>query len=162
MAQPQGGAAQTQKPFNRIRYKNGADGLHTVLRTTRQGPDIVPLRVEWGVMDGDSVIRHWYLTEEDPSSLPAAVSIGGNKTITLIRDGDSKERLKIFVVSDAGVQDLGVLTVPNMNFWLPVAALSDDRVVAVTVGSDAVYGAERSLMTSYFTEFNVRCVAGRD
>lgn len=118
-------------------------------------------RLEWGVISDDGSVRPWSVAKSDDFlSVPATIDIDSYTTVWLVRDGDSRERLRVYAGTEVGIHDVGIVETPLMNFVTGAVPLKDGRIIAVTGGADNTAGAEPPF-ASYLTEITVRCAVDR-
>jgi hypothetical protein len=131
----------------------GADGLSWRV----DSPDADGFRIEWGVVEGDSLSRR-YPVATGPffGSRPTTVQWDDRRTVLLIRDGESQDRLDVYVASKDGVVNAGTVTIPLMNLITHSVPLADGRILVLTGGQDSTDGADPPFV-SYLTELTVNC-----
>lgn len=148
---------------NTVMMPKGGDNARGVAwRVATKGNFEGDARLEWGVISDDGTIQRWSVTNDFIMSTSAVIDIAGRTTVMLARHGDSREQLRAFAATDAGIHYLGVVTTPPlMNFLTPAVPLKDGRIIAVTTGPDHTPGIELPLVASYLTEITVRCAVDR-
>jgi hypothetical protein len=124
-------------------------------------PAVERERLEWGVVQGDSVKRISVMAEVSAWATPAVVRMGPRHVVWLVRQGDSQERLAVYSAIDTTLQTVGVVTTPLINFVTHAALLKNRRILAITGGPDTSAGAEPPF-ASYFTEISVQCPVAPD
>jgi hypothetical protein len=77
-------------------------------------------------------------------------------TVLLVRDGDSQERLRVYLARPDGVHALGTFDAPLVAFNTFAASTADDRIFVFTGGPDPDTTAIPNL-TSYLTQIGVSC-----
>lgn len=129
-------------------------------RTAIPGVDAETL--EWGVIEPNGAFhREGALGEVKPIDRPAAISLGTDRTIWAIRDGDARDAIHVFVAPSGGpVQDLGTAHVPLENFTTLGAPLPDDTILLITLETGKK--AESPFATSFLTALTVRCPPSGD
>jgi hypothetical protein len=119
------------------------------------GLDVESTLLTWASIAEDGAVQ-WQPVGEVLRLGEPAVAQARAGTVMLVRDGDSQERLRVYLGRPDGVHALGTFAAPLVAFNTFAAATADDRIFVFTGGPDPDTTATPNL-TSFLTQIGVRC-----
>jgi hypothetical protein len=112
----------------------------------------------WGLLTLGLVLQpRAAVTALKAQDRPAAFRLASGATVFVVRSGDSRRAVRLYIARDDRLDELGELAVPYDNFMLNGAVLRDGRLLVVSSGLSP--GPSESPALSYVTTVAVRCGA---